>query len=336
MIFQWIVFALIVVVLFLRARLVVRNDAFLDKETTLTVNGFFICVVFLVHFAQYCRDYYPNSVASVIRQLVVVSFLFYSGYGCAVQYRCKGESYLKTFPRKRILATLVNFDMAVCLFIIVGFLLGKSFPLRQIVLSFIGWDAVGNSAWYIFAILLCYMAFWASFKFLGRFPPMARALSCVVLVAMFILVLSRVKDPFWYSTMMVFPTGVVFGLYKGRCEKFLARNYWPCLAVLVILVAVAEHLPVIGTRHWASFNLKSVCFAILLVMATMKVELHSPPLRWCGEHLFPLYIYQRIPMIVFSTLHPAAFQDWRSWLYCALSFCFTVFIASQYRRFHFK
>ena len=336
MIVQWIVFALNFAFLFRHARLVGRNEAYLDKVTTSTVNGFFICVVFLVHFAQYCSDYYPNSVSHLIRQLVVVSFLFYSGYGCAIQYRSKGRDYLTTFPRKRILTTLVNFDIAVCMFIIVGLLLGKSFSLRQISLSFIGWDAVGNSSWYIFAILLCYAAFWASFKVLGRFPQHICVLTCVILVALFVIALSRIKETYWYSTMMVFPAGVFYGLYKERIEGFLARYYWTCLALFGVLLAVVMHLPIIGPRHWASFNLKSISFAFIIVMATMKIELRSPALRWCGEHLFPLYIYQRIPMIVFSTLHPAAFKDWRCWMYFFLSFVISVCIAEQYRRFRFK
>ena len=136
--------------------------------------------------------------------------------------------------------------------------------------------------------------------------------------------------------MMVFPAGVFYGLYKEWIEGFLARYYWPCLALFGVLLAVVTHLPVIGPRYWASFNLKSICFAFIIIMATMKIELHSPALRWCGEHLFPLYIYQRIPMIVFSTLHPAAFKDWRCWMYFLLSLGFSVFIAGQYRRFRFK
>ena len=336
MIVPWIVFSLIIALLFHHAKLVGRNEAYLDKGTTSTINGFFICVVFLVHFAQYCSDYYSNSVSHLIRQLVVVSFLFYSGYGCAIQYRRKGRDYLTTFPRKRILMTLVNFDIAVCMFIIVGLLLGKSFPLRQIALSFIGWDAVGNSAWYIFAILLCYAAFWASFKLFGSFPQHLRMVTCVILVALFVVALSRIKEPYWYNTMMVFPAGVLYGLYKGQIEGFLARYYWPCLAFLGALLAVVTHLPVIGPRYWASFNLKSISFALIIVLATMKIELRSPALRWCGEHLFPLYIYQRIPMILFSTLHPTAFKDWRCWMYFLLSFVVSVFIAEQYRRFRFK
>ena len=165
---QWILLGVLVVLLFSRSRFVTNNNTYLDKDTTSTINGFFICVIFLSHFAQYCGEVYCNEIGSFFGQLVVAMFLFYSGYGCAVQYRSRGNDYLRAFPKKRILTTLVNFDIAVCVFIVVGLLLGRSFALRQVVCSFIGWDSVGNSAWYIFVILLCYAAFWVSF---GLPPP---------------------------------------------------------------------------------------------------------------------------------------------------------------------
>lgn len=336
MIIQLSAFALFAVFLFFRARLVDQTSTRLDKETTATINGFFICIVFLSHFSQYCVDVYPNAVGRLFRQLMVATFLFFSGYGCAAQYRRRGGDYLDGFLSKRILTTLANFDIAVCVFVVVGFLLGKRFPLRQIILSFVGWDSVGNSSWYIFAILLCYTTFWIAFKICGkkRISDMTRSLGCVAIVGCAVLVLSRVKDqPCWYDTMMVFPAGVMYSLYRERIERFLAKYYWPCLALLSVAFATVTHLPVVGSRHWASFNLKSICFALIVVLVTMKVELRSPALRWCGEHLFPIYIYQRIPMIIFSTLHPAAFMDWRCWIYGTVSFGITILIASQYRRF---
>ncbi|MBR3922423.1 MAG: acyltransferase family protein [Kiritimatiellae bacterium] len=333
---QWIAFALICALLFFRARPVRQNGAYINKETTTTINGFFICVVFMSHFSQYCEECYANEIGNLFKQLVVATFLFYSGYGCAVQYRAKGNAYLTSFPRRRILTTLMNFDVAVCVFIVTGLLLGRRYPLRQIVLSLGGWDAVGNSAWYIFVIILCYAAFWASFKFCGRFSNPMREAWFVALVAFLALALSRIKDQsFWYDTMMVFPAGVMYGLHREWFESFFAKRYWPSMAALALVVAVSTHLPFIGPRYLVSFNLKSICFALMVVMVTMKMEFRSPALRWCGEHLFPIYIYQRIPMIVFSTLHSAAFRDWRCWFYCVLSIVITVVIAQQYRRFQF-
>lgn len=159
-----IIFGILLLALLLyRAKPARWNAAYINKDSTQVINGLFIWLVFLAHFAQY-SPYVRNYVGQHLGQLIVVMFLFYSGYGCMMQYKAKGTDYLRNFHKRRILTTLVNFDVAVLLFVVVGLLLGKSYSLKQVALSFVCWDSVGNSNWYIFAIILCYAAFWLSFN----------------------------------------------------------------------------------------------------------------------------------------------------------------------------
>ena len=311
------------------------NGAYLSKETTSTINGLFITLVFLSHFSQY-STYMSNYVARWLGQLIVVMFLFYSGYGCMVQYKAKGRSYLQTFPKKRVLSTLVNFDIAVAIFVVVGLLLGKSFSIKQVALSFVCWDSVGNSNWYIFAILLCYLAFWLVFD---KLPSKVRKFNGGGLILQIILIalvigLSRVKEPWWYDTIMSFGAGVMYAIYKEEIEAFVRRWYWAVLIGLIAAFMVIPYLPLISRYHFAMFNMKSVAFALIVVLLTMKFEIRCPVFAWCGRNLFPLYIYQRIPMIVFFSIWPAAFADWRSWIFFCLSAIITVGIALAYQRAH--
>ena len=61
-------------------------------------------------------------------QLIVVMFLFFSGYGVMTAVRNKGEAYVRAMPRHRILSVLLSFDIAVACFALVGLLLGKTYP----------------------------------------------------------------------------------------------------------------------------------------------------------------------------------------------------------------
>ena len=311
------------------------NDGYLDKGTTAVVNGLFIVLVFLSHFAQYAPEYIVNYIGRYLEQLIVVMFLFYSGYGCAVQYLKKGQDYLRSFPRKRILATLVNFDVAVLAFLVVGLLLGKVFTVKQVLLSFVCWESLGNSNWYIFAIMLCYATFWAVFSTV-KTKYLAGGGVVVLGLGMMVVGLALVKPSYWYDTMMTFGAGVLYGLFREQVERFVRERYWGCLAAALGVFLATRYLPLPGRLHFATFNCQSIAFAALVVMGTMKVVVRCPALRWCGEHLFPLYIYQRIPMIVFSALHPAAFQDWRCWIYCALSAMIAVLVAAIYPKFQFR
>lgn len=251
---------LLLIVLFAKSRPTGWNEYYIGKETTSTINGLFIWLVFLSHFTQYLPSSAGNIVGDNLGQLVVVMFLFYSGYGCAVQYLTKGESYLRASPRKRILPTLINFDIAVCAFVAVGLLLGKSMTARKVVLSLVCWDSVGNSNWYIFVIMLCYALFWFSAGVVKRkvnvidggaemanYHDVAFGdFSCCPLARQTKLVC---------DTLMAFGAGAVYGLNRNCIEDYVKKNYWICLALAVVLFVSVGRIPFIGQKYWISHNI---------------------------------------------------------------------------------
>ena len=135
---------------------------------------------------------------------------------------------------------------------------------------------------------------------------------------------------------MAFGAGVVYGLNRRRMEELIKKRYWIVLVFAAVMFIAVPYMPLIGQRHWIAHNMQSIMFAAIVVMATMKISVDSPLLRWSGEHLFPLYIYQRIPMMVFSTLFPVAFHDARCWICFAISAGIAILIASFYRRFQVR
>lgn len=85
---------------------------------------------------------------SYFKQLVVVPFLFYSGYGVMNSIKNKGTAYVNSIPRNRVLNTMVNFGVAVSIFICMNLILGIPMELKQAILSYLSWESVGNSNWY--------------------------------------------------------------------------------------------------------------------------------------------------------------------------------------------
>lgn len=329
---QMIFLAILAVAVALGIRPVRWNDGYIDKASTSTINGVFIVLVFLSHFAQYAPVACSNLVGRYLGQLIVVPFLFYSGYGCYVQYAKRGKKYLKEFPVKRVLPTLVNFDIAICFFALTALLIGNAPALRTLLLSFIGWESVGNSNWYIFAIILCYLAFWLSFSLV---PKTVRGGVLFSLLGVVVLALSLVKPVYWYDTIMSFGSGVIYGMYRPVIEPMVKKRYWLVVATLAAVLCAFAFSPILGRLHLLTYNFYGVVFALFVVVCSMRIRFSSPVFKWCGEHLFPLYIYQRIPMIIFSALHPAAFEDWRCSIYLVLSAFIAIIVASLYPRFRF-
>ena len=175
-----IVWCLLILIVSLVNIQVCRNGFFpdyLEIKQSNAIKGVFILLVFLWHALteiKYCGfsferqvDWLAQAFHREMGQLVVAMFFFYSGYGVMRSLILKGEAYLQSYPRKRLLTTLLNFDIAVCCFIILTIIIGGKVSILQIALSLVGWRSFGNTGWYIFIILCCYLTFYLVFKLVG-------------------------------------------------------------------------------------------------------------------------------------------------------------------------
>lgn len=317
-----------------------EGDAFVDSAHCLPIKGICIASVFLGHAGGYLYTagydglhglervfYFIND---NIGQLKVVPFLFFSGYGVARCLEAKKDAYLDSMPRRRILRTLLRFDMAILCFVVLNLLLGISMTFRQIGLSLLGWDSIGNSNWYIFIILLCYISTWFANR-IGRARSLSAGAACGLLWALLFLImiaLAFCRDSYWYNTMLAYPAGALYALRRDRVNQVFRSHFWLsaiALAGLTAGVHVLTHfvdLP--GGDAW--YNLKGIAFALLVVCLMTRIELRSRPLAWMGENLFEIYIYQRLPMIAMMTLFASCCQSQR-WVFVIVSVCITFAIA---------
>lgn len=274
-----------------------------SKNDAAVVKGVAILLVFLAHSRCYF-EYDPTNlmhayawkVAGYIGQLMVVPFLFFSGYGVAVAFSEKGEEYRRQFWRRRILPVAVNFDIAVVVFAAVAAFIGP-LSTRKILLSLIAWESVGNSNWYIFTIVVCYAASW-----MAQALPKKRVEASFVALLLLSLVLAAVKPTYWHSTMMAYGAGMLFSRYKTQIEALLARSYVSALAICVMLFAICFLIRGIALGGWAiGYNALSMSFCGLLVVLMHRFTLRNPFLGWAGSNVFPIYIYQRLPMMLLGS-----------------------------------
>lgn len=94
------------------------NSDYMSKDTTGAINGIFVLLVFMCHISGYMQLGSPSDkiwldLKSWLGQLVVVTFLFYSGYGMMCSIIKKGTPYVKGIFRRRFLSLFAHFDIAV-------------------------------------------------------------------------------------------------------------------------------------------------------------------------------------------------------------------------------
>ena len=306
------------------------NPDYMSIPSTTAVKGVFVLLVFLRHYKSYVAlDSWLDRPFLVfdgkLGQLVVALFLFYSGYGLYESFQKKGQDYVRTIPKKRFFATLLHFDLAVLLYLAVqAVFFGKFYSLKHILLSMTSWTSVGNSNWFIFAILVMYLISWAALKLI---PSQIGQLCAVTAFSGIYAVVFHHFYPdlwWWYDTILCYAAGMWYSFLKPHIERFLSGEirFWVSFGVLLVVFRVLFYyrnsLPV--------YEALAVVFCLLGVLATMKVGVGNKVLYWLGGQVFTVYILQRLPMMLLEKWGLAAYP----YAFFAVSLAATLLLAAGF------
>ncbi len=284
---------------------------YLSKEKTNAIKGIFVILIVFTHFSQYVKlggiyDRPYLSLQKHLNQMVVSMFWFYSGYGMMEATLRKGFGYVKGIPVKRFFTVLLNFDIAIGLFLIVGWFLGKTYDIKIILWSLIGWKSVGNSNWYIFAVLVLYVIYFLAF-FCLRWMEKRRELGCYIGAILltagavgFVYFQMKLGRPgYAYNTIVLLPLGCWYSLLKKPIEKMVMHNdYTYAFAAMCMVFAYCVSFVYRWQHGIEGYTVWAVSFTLMVVLLTMKISFCNPVLVWFGNHVFSIYILQRIPMMI--------------------------------------
>ena len=318
-----------VLVLFIGAKIRVRgiNDDYMSRRQTQCINGFFVLIVFLQHFKSYVKlgdyDKIYNAIANWSGQLIVVPFLFFSGYGIMLSIMKKGKPYVNTVITKRFPKVWAHFAAAIVLFIITNMIIGKTFSAQKLILTFVGWDGIGNSNWYIFDTLVLYILTFFSFRFVGKNRRLGLFIMAL-LTTIFVVQMSFHRPGYWYNTAISYLMGMIFATIEPQFRKVMssrALNYiiFAVFGFIIIKLAVRDK------SRLTSYEVFVLAGIVLLLALSLKVRFGNPILDFLGKYVFEIYILQRIPMIL---LQPYIKQKY---VYFVVCFAATIVLALLFR-----
>ncbi len=312
-------------------------EDYMSPSKTGSVKGIFVVIVLLSHVRQYvtldnsAMNMQFKDLMSFFGQLMVVAFLFYSGYGVSLGLKNK-DNYAKTLPTKRALKVLLHFDVAVLIFYITGLALGKNYSIEKLLLSLIGLDGVGNSIWFIFDIIILYLLTFAVFIFTKKKMVLGTAIMTVVSFGAVLLIKEfKGTEYWWYDTVMCYPLGMWYALAKPYIDKKILPSLWKWLVSLA--VTVAAFILLRNAYAWSDYNrwyfvVNALVFAIMTVLISMRLSINNRVLQWFGKRVFGIYILQRIPMMILA--HFGANEN--PVLFTAASFALTIVLAEIFER----
>lgn len=286
------------------------NDKYILIEHTRSINGLFVLWVFLSHVKQYVildiYDILYMTMDRILGQMIVVTFLFYSGFGIMLSIMQR-ENYLQKIPR-RLLKIWCHFAICLVLFLIINTILGHTYDKRTVLLSFIGYESIGNSCWYMFAIFVLYIFTFLAFNICGNnyiFGVILVAfLSSVYCVTLHI----AGKGDYYYNTIFSFVGGMTYALCRKNFEIWIS-NCLPIERIKIVLIMLLLWICsfILRDKFILLYEINSLIFCFLVLFVTMKFLIGNGITNWLGKYTFEIYILQRIPMILFSSIEGGKF-----------------------------
>ncbi len=315
------------------------NKNYISRDGTAAIKGIFVILVFLSHAVSYFSNYMTGFFDDAYRvmqnhigQMVVAMFLFYSGYGIMEQIKKRKNTYVKSIATKRFPNLFLNYNITSLFYLILAICLGKGLTIKKILLSIVAWDGIGQSTWFIFVTLSLYILTFISFYFIGRLKNekyyIINIIILSVLTAAFIVGLYFIgKESYWWDTALLFVLGFWYSYFKEYIEKIVMKNDIVYLAAVAAVAVLYVYTKQLSYKHLIFYTVYGFMFVAAVVIFTMKVEIKSNLLSWFGDHIFSIYILQRIPLII---LHEMGISHAHRYVFVILSFAITCAIAEVY------
>lgn len=279
------------------------HSDFLSSSNTLSIKGIFVFLVFFSHLRGYLSlsdsllNNFYFSLQNHLGQLIVAMFLLFSGYGIWISFKQKAN-YTQSFFKRRVLKTLLHFDIIVAVFVIVQLLLQKVFPLRNYLLCWIGWESVGNSNWFIFDILLLYLIARIALHFQNKIGHGGICITILLTACLWFFLREAGKENWWVDTLAAFPLGMLIAEHSSLLKNLLAKKGMPYLLTVSSLLLFAFSYKI--WRGVDAYGFTTCTFCLLVVMLSSWIKVGNPVLNWAGKNVFTVYMLQRLPMLVLT------------------------------------
>lgn len=298
------------------------HSDYLGKAQTTAIKGIFAVIILYSHLRGYLPprlsdsyDYWYYFTLDGLGQFMVVMFLLYSGYGIMEALKIKRAEYTKTFLTHRVGKIWIMFIIAVALFVILNLILGIEHDPVKYITCWIGWDDIGNSNWFVFDIIILYLLTYIALLISNTRNWNLKVVTIIVYVLTFCVAIAlniSSKGSCWYDTIMAYPTGMLYSIYKKPIETFIKRIKWitALLSSIFILFCCKyfflAHKLVSGAIAESIYNaayftvtvFTSSVFAVIVLLLTMRLKLDNKILQWLGVNAFAIYLLQRISMII--------------------------------------
>ena len=298
-------------------------DTYLSRDNFKCFKGYLAICVFIHHLFQFTGLFWDTFIGYpmyLLGHFAVILFLFASGFGLGSSVLAKPDSYIKEFPKKRLLPYYVTYLFFVALYVIYEFKWGSGISGSLLLRSLFYGGTYISFGWYLQLTLVLYIVFYLIFRL---FKKTGVRLFCLWLFVVLFMGISFMIYPpeSNYIYVFAFAVGISLAYLKNRIAEFLSRH--PYMA-FIFMTACFCIFTVVRVRilfrlkeqiyGFHSYGLLYLCammisdtFLIFMIITLLCVinrlapkVIDNPVSRFLGRYSLEMYAIQGLVLRVLN------------------------------------
>jgi peptidoglycan/LPS O-acetylase OafA/YrhL len=286
-----------------------RQQTAISVNCTNSLKGIFAIGV-LIHHLYLCSGLFRETVIGSCLQITgvlsVAIFFFISGYGLYSSCHYKGEAYIKSFPKKRIVPFyfLILFYLAIYM-LFENFVLKEKITLANVIKSLTFGGGIISNGWYLQVQLLLYLLFFLTFYIIKKNQARITLILCeCLLIAILTYAYGYLSTS--YETIFAFPMGMIwFEIYPNIKRYFQKKKY---MILYISIEFIIFFVCLISSKLLKNIivalilkMISSVLFTILVATSINLFNVENKITKWLGKYSTEIYIIQGLFLGLFHS-----------------------------------
>ena len=318
----------------------IDKNSLVSRSANNLLKIFFELLVIIHHL--YCaKTVLGSNIRALLGPVAVGGFLFCSGYGIGISYKCKGDAYLKKLSLVRMPSFYLIIIITNLFYLAMFFLTGENFSsFGSIVVSifnlqmFSGYVKLSHWLYFISDLMLYYLLFVASMLVFKKrknrllLSSLSILILCFIIIAILSLINHNTGSTRYLRACVLFPIGIIFSIYNDKLFEFIKQ--YKLIVALSLLVVGITLFAFLNNRPMQEYLICSI-FVLFFIVLLCGISFKSKIIDFSSK----LVIYVYLSHELFLNLTQHYFPTWSNWpvmlmtIFCSIISAIIIFFVKK-------
>ena len=275
-----------------------------SKQSFDCLKGLFALVILSHHLYQNTHIVTNKFLCLIFQNMGVWAvgiYLFISGFGLYYSYLNKGDDYIASFPRNRILPFYLICVTLVLIYLGINMFIDNPVTTEKILYSLSFGGTIIKHGWYLQTILFVYIAFWFAFRFFATKKKVPVIMTVVVIYALYKYGTGALSTS--YETVLCVLAGG--GAYWLNLRRQTPRKLFS--VVIFVLFASSFIMRFVCSKYnllylsWPFTSIANISFCFFVVSIDNIKLIRNRLFEKLGEYSLEIYTLQGLWILVFHS-----------------------------------